>query len=591
MAAAMPGAGRAAIQSWRDPAADADEVPLGAGAVSGWSSAATDPVAGLAMVGDIRLDRRAELAAALGEAPRGEATDAELVLAAYRRWGDRCAEHLVGDFAFAVWDGRRRRVLCARDPFATKPLYYFLSPSIIAAASDPEALLALPGVPRRLNPLAVAQYLCACYEDKEATPYFDVARLVPGSTMVVDDGAVRRWRHWHPDAVPDLDLGSDAAYEEAFRVALGDAVEARLGPGRIGVYLSGGLDSSSVTCMAQPRYDNRLLTFSAVFDHEPRSDEREYAAAAAAHAGAEAHLCRPEHTSPLADGIGAPWDTPGPGLDTHVAVSRAVTASAQERGISALLSGYGGDSVVSHGVAYLTELVGAGRFVRFGVEARALARRHHRSRRGIIRRYGVLPFLPPAVAGRTGAPSPWETRPVRPAVARTLELGERLADLGVGARPRTARQANLREITSGQPVYALEAAYRSDAVAGVERRYPFLDRRLAELCLGLPGDQRLRDGWTRSIVRRALVGVLPEVVRLRPGKTDLTFGFQRGLLGADRPALDALAAHPGPISEWVEPAYLSALWQRCLTERGERDCYEVWRIAAASRWLARNGFA
>ncbi len=125
--------------------------------------------------------------------------------------------------------------------------------------------------------------------------------------------------------------------------------------------------------------------------------------------------------------------------------------------------------------------------------------------------------------------------PVRAEGVRGLRLPERAADLGRTRSPRTARQAHLAELTSGHPSYAHEGSYRADAVVGVERRYPFMDRRLAELCLSLPGDQKLRDGWTRSIMRRALTGVLPEVVLQRPGKADLSHTFVRGLLGSDRP--------------------------------------------------------
>jgi asparagine synthase (glutamine-hydrolysing) len=596
MSAGLPGAERVAAGHWSGPGAALAHVPLAPGR---HVMPTTDADALLALVGDIRLDNRSELQAALGLAcdrAAGEPTDPELVLAAYRRWGERCAEHLTGAFAFAVWDGRRRLVACARDPFGTTPFYHYLSPTTFAFASDPEALLRLPGVPRRINHLALADYLCLNFDDKEATLWLDVRRLAPGSSLVVDTDQVRRHRYWAPESIPELRLGSDSAYEEAFRAVFDDAVGSRLSATGAGVYLSGGLDSSSVACVARPLYQGgRLTTLSAIFDLDAESDERSFAAAAAARAGADPHQCRPERSSPLADWDAAPWTGPAPSLDAQVAVCRALTRSAAERGVSVLLSGFGGDSTVSHGVWYLTELAGSGHPARFLAQARALARRHRVPLAPLVRKYGLRPFVPETLlrarrAMRRDLRVGGAWAPMRADVAERLGLAERAADLGLPRGPRTARQAHVDEMTSGLWSYALEGAFHTDAVVGIERRYPFMDRRLAELCVSLPGDQKLRDGWTRSIMRRALVGVLPEVVRQRPGKADLSHSFVRGLLGPDRPALETLVARPGLVAEWVDPAALTTLWQRCLRERRSGDCFALWRVAVLSRWLAHHGF-
>jgi len=111
-----------------------------------------------------------------------------------------------------------------------------------------------------------------------------------------------------------------------------------------------------------------------------------------------------------------------------------------------------------------------------------------------------------------------------------------------------------------------------------------------ELCLSLPGDQKLRQGWTRSIVRRALADLLPQEVLQRPGKGNLAPGFRRALASTDRAALDEVVAHPGSLEEWIEPATLAALWQRCQVGGSDRDWFALWRAAVAARWLAHHGF-
>ncbi len=163
----------------------------------------TDPSAQLAIVGDIHLDDRRALLARLGTEAPAAAGDPELVLAAYRNWGDGFVDHLIGDFAFALWDGGRRTLTCVRDPGGTRPLYYHLSPSTFAFASDPEAVLRLPEVPRRLNPAALVDYLYNRYEDEEAGVWHDVSRLPAGTTLTVGTDQARRRRFWHPETVPE----------------------------------------------------------------------------------------------------------------------------------------------------------------------------------------------------------------------------------------------------------------------------------------------------------------------------------------------------------------------------------------------------
>lgn len=545
------------------------------------------------MIGDLRLDDREPLAARVGIVERSTTTDADLVLAAYRRFGDRCPEQLVGDYAFALWDESRRRFFCARDPFGVKPFYYHLSRHVFAFGSDPHAVLRTSGASRDLDPGPLVDYLFGVFEDTAGTPFREVARLPPGHILVVEADRHQCRRHWFPEAVPERRLSDDAAYEEAFREALMGAVGSRLPASDAGVFLSGGLDSSAVLCVAQrSEAGGRLRGFSAVFDDEPLSDERGYAQAAATHAGSELVLCYPERTSPLHDWVGAPWTGPAPSANPQVALSQAIIEAATGRGVKVLLTGFGGDSVVSHGPAYLTELARSLRLRQFAAAVRATARRHQRPVWPLVKRYGLAPNVPRSVIHRRRAGQVQAGGvPVRPDLAAALGVPDRMAAVQTRTLSRTARDAHLSNLMSGQTAFALEGSWHVDAATGVERRHPFLDRRLAELCLSLPGDQKLRDGWTRSIMRRALIGILPEEVRGRVGKTDLLPGFRRSLLKADRPVLEALVEKPTALAEWVEPAALDSLWHRCLTDGGMLDCYTLWRVAVLAAWLRHHGFA
>lgn len=205
-----------------------------------------------AITADARLDNRDELSASLNVSDRA-VSDSTLILLAYDRWGDACPERLLGDFAFVIWDGRREALLCARDPMGVKPLYYHHQPNrLFAFASEIKALLCLAEIPRRLNEQRVADYLVPILEDMEATFFRDIVRLPPGHRLLLDSRGLALQRYWSLDPAREVRLDSDEAYAEAFRTLFTDAVRARLRSAYpVGSLLSGGLDSSSITCAAR----------------------------------------------------------------------------------------------------------------------------------------------------------------------------------------------------------------------------------------------------------------------------------------------------------------------------------------------------
>ena len=152
------------------------------------------PLAGdtgeVVVTADARLDNRAELMSALGLAHRAAdgVSDGELVLRAWERWGEECPARLLGDFAFALWDARRRVLFCARDPAGVKPLYYHLGSRLVAVASETKALLAIPDVPRRLDEISIAACLVPGLDDRVATFYEGILRLPAGHCLTVTAG-------------------------------------------------------------------------------------------------------------------------------------------------------------------------------------------------------------------------------------------------------------------------------------------------------------------------------------------------------------------------------------------------------------------
>jgi len=261
----------------------------------------------LALTADARIDNRDELIARLGIQPRErQITDSELILGAYDKWGERCPEKLLGDFTFTIWDGRKQEIFCARDHFGVKPFYYYYSDSLFAFASEIKALLCLEEIPRRLNETRVADYLGRTAIDPAHTFYQGIEALLDAHSMAVGHAGRAVRRYWALDPSRELRLASDAAYAEAFREHFTQAVHSRLrSPFAVGALLSGGLDSSSIVCVARDLLGDhagqRFHTFSAVFDYLTQCDERLFINAVVAMGGLEPHYVIGDQLNPWAD--------------------------------------------------------------------------------------------------------------------------------------------------------------------------------------------------------------------------------------------------------------------------------------------------
>jgi asparagine synthase (glutamine-hydrolysing) len=554
------------------------------------------------IVSDARIDNRDELRRDLAAAPG--ATDDELILAAYRRWDECCAEHLLGDFAFVIWDAGRQRVFCACDRFCVKPLYWHSSNCLAAAATEIKSLLALEEVPRRLNEARFADFLTLQVEDPRSTVYRDIFRLPPAHSLTLDRHGARLRRYWALDPAHSLDLGHDADYEEAFRTAFLNAVECRLPADRpVGAMLSGGMDSSSIVAAARHLTARRgnggapVQTLSAVFDRVDGADEREYIEAVLAMGGLEPSYVRPELFDPLGDWEGAAWRGDEPEPNPQVSITRSLYEAAANAGLDCTLEGLGGDFVVSFGAERLTELAARGRWLTLLREARAFGRRaDFVTTSMLLRKFAISPFLPEPVARArrarreriAGLPEWSNGLALTPEFSERNHLADRYAELGRGRErePRDPRRAQYNVITSALVPVALGVVDRIAAGFGVEPRYPFLDSRLVELCLAMPPDQKLRDGYNRDILRRGLDDLLPPMIRWRPGKGRPGTYIEHSLPVVARNAMDdVLLGDPGRIDQYVDIGRVREQYRQCLAGGDANAWFPVFRVVVGAMWL------
>lgn len=550
------------------------------------------------VVADLRLDNRSELRTRLDCRDEG-ISDTALLREAYEEWGVYCPDELVGAFAFAIWDCDRHRLLCARDHIGVKPLYVVDQPETVAVASAVPPLLDVPGVDVTPNHTRIGDFLTGRFENREATFYENVERLPPGHSITVTRDEVQRRAYWSPADVEPLDTAPQAAYERRFRELFETAVADRMrAAGRVGSLLSGGLDSSSICCVAGRRQSETgaepLPTVSAVFDSVPACDEREYIQAVLDAGRFDPTFVRGDQIGPL-DAVDTMLEGGSePYYPSLFMLIPGLFAEANDAGIDVLLNGYGGDQTMGSDLrGHLRGLARRGRVLSLLSEVRAYANRYPGlSTRGVLWR-DVLRPLAPGPIRRT-----WHRRfdpehyvanafaPLNQGFAHESGLAGRLARDATSAPARSQRALRRRSLAASEPSFYLERSHVAGALTGVEPRFPYFDKRLVEFSLGLPPGQTVQNGLDRTIVRAALGDELPDAVRRRDDKAEFSPNVVHGFTtyGIDD-VDDALFDAPPDVGRYLDTAALEAARERIGSDPDVSDARTLCMATMLERWL------
>lgn len=484
-----------------------------------------DAQSGMVVVADIRLDNRGDLSDALGVSPsrREELDDAALVLRAFQRWGDACPDRLFGDFAFAIFDPRERKLFCARDALGARPFYYALLGGRFVFGTSIEAVLAAPSVPEVVDEAQLAASLTVPRFEpgRTETLFKEVSKLQPGHSMTFADGMVRVQRHWRPERIREVRPVSDAAAEDELLDLLGQVVRDRLVGDPVGVEVSGGLDSTLLVALTVRELERQQRPPALGFSMLPAPDEtalREYENEYKATLLVAEHFAMPLHYEPFTvehrvEDLRRRDLFPGGGYPRVVPL-------AAELGIDVLLNGQGGDQGgISHnGYGYFHQLLARGQLPQFWALSRSRGRSplkeaarvaldlaHPRARNVLHRlRHGASPK----------APAP----PLNADFARTARRRRR--QRRHDRRVFSIRGVQLRSLLSPFTSSTMEAVAAQEATFGVRRFSPLLDRRVVEFALGLPAEYYLRGREERWLMRRVVERLLPAYATLDAGKED-----------------------------------------------------------------------
>ncbi len=553
------------------------------------------------IVFDGRVDNGPELRPQLSAAglEARNLTDAELVLRSYQLWGEEFAVKLIGDFAIVVWDARTETLIGARDPSGIKPFYYYVDDKQFVCGSELHQLFHCE-VPRRPNDAVIGEYLANRTCSGDQTLYDSISQLPPAHLLIVRRDRLTTRRYYDLAPTREIAYRNDDEYAEHFRSLMDEAVRCRIrAVGMVAADLSGGIDSSTIVSIArslqnrEPRDDVPFESFSLVFPGLA-CDESEYIKAVGAQCGVALNLTLP--TLPSAIDLVAQVrcfrDFP---YYPNFTSSVGNWQRARAKGARVSLTGEGGDEWFSGSTSDNADLLRSMRLrallrqIRIDASQSGIRLMRQVSGLRLLLSTAILPLLPAGtrelLQWRVRARLPYP-RWINSDFAHRTDLYERLIRLPRVVHVRgIARRLQYETFHHGEIAVTLGMMEQARARVGLETRHPFFDRRLIEFAFALPNTQLRRDGFERYIVRQAMNGILPEVVRTRITKAS----FNRPVLESVKHNAALISFDQMEIAErgWVDARRLKFAFEALMAsyQNGEGDYgFPVWMAIAMEIW-------
>jgi len=468
----------------------------------------------------------------------GNNTDTEVIMESYRYWGKDCVSHFNGMWAFVLLDKEKNRIFASRDRMGVKPFYFINRKDIFAFASEPKAMLEIFPEERVYNPAMVYRYLKGQPEDMdEQTFYKNIFQLEPAMALIYDleKHQIIHWRYWEIDA--------DKIYEKRikgknpvkeFRALLEDAVNIRMRSDvPIGASLSGGLDSSTIVGILSKKYGKKVKTFSSVYDDE-ECNEKEYIDAVNIFAGADINLVFPNDNLDLLSAIEkiAVYHD-GPNTSASMYSMYSVYQEAQKK-VKVLMDGQGADELLG---GYLGSY-----FARLGD---VLSKNTLPAKMEAMRMIHIIEREWPELTERM------PTEFVRKAMGKKAALSyshktstqfskyinlfseefEQTVNKNIVQKKgkvegKLNKELYCQLIQTSLP-QILHNVDGNSMTFSIEVRLPFLDYRIVEFCMALDGKYKIKNQWTKWILRKSCKSYLPEKVLYRTNKMGFPAPFGR----------------------------------------------------------------
>ena len=526
-------------------------------------------------------------------------SDTETIVHAYEQWGDDCVRRLRGMFAFAIWDAPKRRLLLARDRLGVKPLYWALIGDRLLFGSEIKAILESGLVEARPYEAAWPEVLATRATSGDATLFAGIRKLMPGHVLAYEDGRVSTRRYWDAPAAGVLPArrGSRAENAEAFRALLDESVRIRLmSDVPLGVFLSGGIDSSAIAGLMARHLGRPLETFSVAFE-DRASNELAYAREVAGALGARNHEVIVSERDFFAALPRLIWHEDEPIAHPSSVPLYFVSALARSH-VKVVLTGEGSDELLAGYGRYPRALLNwrLGRLYAAAVPAAIRSRlgRWASGLPGRAGRYARRSFLAVEhapemtffdnfaavnLAGQRQLLSPR----LAPLADRRHAYGELMACFET---PNPSRPLLDRLLYTDLKTYLVELLMKQDQMsmaASIESRVPFLDHHLVEFAWGLGPDAKLSGFTTKRILRDAVADVVPRTILTRP-KAGFPLPFGRWLqAGWDAVAREVLLDRRARERDVLAPAGVERLLDAA--SRGVHGSADaVWSLLNLELW-------
>jgi asparagine synthase (glutamine-hydrolysing) len=512
-------------------------------------------------------------------------TDTEVILAAYEQWGLACLSRFAGMFAFALWDGRQRRLWIARDRLGKKPLYYAQYGGFLRFASELKAISSIDGFPADTDPAALRMYLRYGYIPSPLSIFAAVRKLEPAHYLLCEGGGVSLHSYWDPlDFVGAPGPRTDQEAETELERLLATAVrERQIADVPLGAFLSGGIDSSLVVALMQEQSGERVRTFTIRFDN-PEYNEADHAAAVARHLGTE-HAETTCDESQMLDIVARLPDIFDEPFADSSAIPTYLVSQVARRHVTVALSGDGGDELFFGYPRYQYHADAAWALgLPEGMRLAAARAASHLPTRRLRRIADVLRNNEDDTYARFVAwHSPEDVRRISgvapgdaPLYRSTLE---RSGDMNAALRP------GLLDLVSYLPDDILTKVDRTSMAVSLEVRAPLLDHRVAEFALGLPLQLKRRGGTMKWLLRQLLYKRVPRQLVERP-KMGFGVPLRSWFLGPLREQMDDYCAGDDLSQLGLDPAPIRDLWRDFVLGRNHRSDL-VWQAFVLVAWSRR----
>lgn len=560
---------------------------------------------GIIIATDARIDNRQELAASLNIDPQLALTlnNAQLIIAASQKWGEDCVHHFEGEFAFAIYNIATGTIFCAVDHIGVRPLYYYDTPDAFIFSSEMKGILAVKGTPNTFNEETLIEYFFR-QSDQSKTYNSEVFALCGGHTLTLGDSKqLHISKYWTPQPLGKYHFSKDNDWAECLRDLLFKTVAHSLHTDApVGITLSGGLDSSSIACIAGKILEQKnqpLYAFSSVLPEDYtgfETDERK-----------DIDLVGKHLKNLVQTYVEAPGTGPLSGLQTSFELEetipnaffymdRALQQAMQQKNIRVALSGFGGDLFVSHkGNFVLYQLIAQGKFGK-AIDLLKQARSFDSSYLQIIKTdyIAYTAWHKYYTAYKNKGRTNWRihTPLTETFTAKYLP--------GIDFAPSKDQGAWMIEyISSGQAGRLLGNFTNSFAAYNMESATPLLNKNIMEFMLDVPMEQFRVGGAKRSILRRAMEGVLPPEIQWRNDKQPYSPDYITRIL-KEKEAINTLmhTVEDGPVMKFINPSHVADALNSLQPTTGMADGKEIAGIRISQgviatsflNWLLQNGY-